>query len=102
MLLQVVTPRVIVIPSACPFALAGAFGSVGLESLLALLLETVRMKMLSLPAALHLVTSSPAQILGLQRGRLAVGMPADLVQFDRKHVGHSIARPCNQNPRTQL
>lgn len=57
-------------------------GAVGVETLLPLLLELVHGKRLSLIAALAVVTSRPAAILDLPRGRLAKGSPADLVVID--------------------
>ncbi|MBL8807354.1 MAG: dihydroorotase [Rhodospirillales bacterium] len=59
-----------------------AFGTVGLETLLPVLLELVHNASLSLPAALALVTSRPAALLGLKEGRLAKGAAADFVVFD--------------------
>ena len=45
-------------------------------------------KALSLEQAVHQLTQRPADIFGLtDRGRLAVGMPADVVVFDPKTVG---------------
>ncbi|HTI85349.1 MAG TPA: dihydroorotase [Alphaproteobacteria bacterium] len=64
-----------------PFIQAEA-GAVGLETLLPLTLELVHTKRLGLKAALALVTSRPAAILDLPRGRLAKGAPADLTVID--------------------
>lgn len=65
-----------------PFAQA-AFGSVGFETLLPLVLDLVHKGHLSLLGALDMVTRRPADILGLKgAGRLAKGGPADLVLFD--------------------
>lgn len=64
-----------------PFVQAES-GAVGVETLLPLLLELVHGKRLGLKAALALVTSRPAAILDLPRGRLAKGAPADLVVID--------------------
>jgi dihydroorotase len=64
-----------------PFAQAEA-GGAGLETLLAVTLGLVHGGQLSLPAALALLTSRPAALLGLSAGRLAPGAPADLVLFD--------------------
>ena len=63
-----------------PFALAD-FGGVGLETLLPVTLELVHNGHLSLLQALRLVTSAPADVLGLKAGRLKVGAAADLVVF---------------------
>ncbi|MEM8785294.1 MAG: dihydroorotase [Pseudomonadota bacterium] len=59
-----------------------AFGAVGLESLLPVLLELVHGNALPLTTALRAVTSTPADLLGLHAGRLATGRPADLVLID--------------------
>ncbi|MBN43335.1 MAG: dihydroorotase [Alphaproteobacteria bacterium] len=58
------------------------FGAAGLESLLALTLELVHNKHLSLSAALAKVTARPAELLNLPLGRLKVGGSADIVIFD--------------------
>lgn len=58
------------------------FGGVGLETLLAVTLELVHNGHLTLLQALKLVTSAPADVLGLKAGRLKVGAAADLVLFD--------------------
>lgn len=59
-----------------------AFGTVGLETLLPVVLELVHNRQLALPAALALVTTRPAALLGLKEGRLVKGVPADFVVFD--------------------
>lgn len=64
-----------------PFAQASAGGS-GLATLLGITLARVHAGDLTLPAALALLTSRPAALLGLAAGRLAPGAPADLVLFD--------------------
>ncbi|MBI4969218.1 MAG: dihydroorotase [Rhodospirillales bacterium] len=64
-----------------PFAQA-AFGGVGLETLLAVALELHHNGALPLLQVLGLLTHKPADILGLQAGRLKKGAPADLVLFD--------------------
>jgi len=64
-----------------PFSLA-AFGGVGLETLLPITLELYHNKQLGLLDALKLLTSAPADLLGLQAGRLQKGVPADLVLFN--------------------
>jgi dihydroorotase len=63
-----------------PFAIA-EFGGVGLETLLPVTLELVHNGYLTLLDALRLVTSAPADILGLPAGRLKVQNAADLVLF---------------------
>lgn len=57
-------------------------GAVGVETLLPLMLELVHGKQLTLSAALALVTSRPATILDLPRGKLAKGAAADLAVID--------------------
>jgi len=64
-----------------PFS-AAADGIAGLETLFSLSLDLVHAGRLSLPDALDRLTTGPADILGLRAGRLAAGMPADLVVFD--------------------
>jgi dihydroorotase len=64
-----------------PFAQAEP-GGVGLETLLAVTLELYHNGYLSLLSTLSLVTSRPADLLGLNAGRLKPGNPADLVLFD--------------------
>jgi dihydroorotase len=64
-----------------PFSQA-AFGGVGLETLLPVSLELYHNKRLSLIEVLRRLTCAPADLLGLEAGRLAVGAPADLVLFD--------------------
>jgi dihydroorotase len=63
-----------------PFAQAEA-GGAGLATLLGITLARVHGGDLSLLAALALLTSRPAALLGLPSGRLAAGAPADLVLF---------------------
>ncbi|MFN3076523.1 MAG: dihydroorotase [Alphaproteobacteria bacterium] len=64
-----------------PFAQA-AFGGIGLETLLPVTLELYHTGHLTLLQALRLVTSAPADLLGLTAaGRLQRGGPADLVLF---------------------
>ncbi len=64
-----------------PFVQA-AFGIVGLETMLPLVLEMVHNGHMSLTRALATVTSAPADLLGLEAGRLEKDAPADLVLFD--------------------
>jgi dihydroorotase len=64
-----------------PFAQA-AFGGVGLETLLAVSLELYHNRHLELAELLRLLTSAPADLLGLDAGRLTKGGAADLVVFD--------------------
>jgi dihydroorotase len=64
-----------------PFAQA-AFGGVGLETLLAVSLELYHNGRLPLLEVLRLLTSKPAERLGLAAGCLARGAPADVIVFD--------------------
>lgn len=59
-----------------------AFGTVGLETMLPVVLELVHNRQIPLPAAMALVTTKPAELLGLKEGRLAKGVAADFVVFD--------------------
>lgn len=64
-----------------PFAHA-ANGIVGLETLLPLALELDHNRHMGLLDVLKAMTVRPAELLGLDGGRLAKGAPADLVLFD--------------------
>jgi dihydroorotase len=64
-----------------PFAQA-AFGGVGLETLLSVSLELYHNKHMSLADCLKALTSNPADICGLNAGRLEKGAAADLCIFD--------------------
>jgi dihydroorotase len=64
-----------------PFAQA-AFGAVGLETLLPVVLGLYHDGRASLSLVLKTLTSAPAKILGLNAGTLAKGAPADLVLID--------------------
>ncbi|MEP0070752.1 dihydroorotase [Pyruvatibacter sp.] len=64
-----------------PFAEA-AYGAVGLETLLPVLLERVHNDEISLTDALATITSKPAEILGLPSGHLKSGAAADMVLID--------------------
>jgi dihydroorotase len=66
-----------------PFAEAEP-GISGLETLLPLTLRLVEDKLLSLSEALTLLTSQPADILGVDAGHLGVGATADVCVFDPK------------------
>ena len=57
-------------------------GTTGLELLLPLTLKWADEAGVSLPAALARITTGPAAVLGLDAGRLAPGIPADLCIFD--------------------
>jgi dihydroorotase len=64
-----------------PFAQA-EFGAVGLETLLPVSLQLVHDGALGLLELLARLSVRPAQLLGLDAGRLRKGAPADLVLFD--------------------
>ncbi|MBF0425499.1 MAG: dihydroorotase [Magnetococcales bacterium] len=64
-----------------PFCQA-ANGVVGLETLLPITLELVAEGVVNLNAALAAITCNPAQLLGIDRGTLLPGRPADVVLFD--------------------
>jgi len=64
-----------------PFAEA-ADGTVGLETLLPASLQLVHEDQASLMSVLKALTSRPAEILGMDTGRLKVGAPADLAIVD--------------------
>jgi dihydroorotase len=64
-----------------PFSSA-SYGIVGLETLFPLSLELYHNRHLGLIEVLRHLTVNPARILGLAVGRLAPGLPADLVVFD--------------------
>jgi dihydroorotase len=64
-----------------PFAEASD-GAVGLETLLAAALRLVHSGDVPIITLLRAMTSRPAEILGLESGRLAVGAPADIIIVD--------------------
>ncbi|HEY4200095.1 MAG TPA: dihydroorotase [Devosiaceae bacterium] len=64
-----------------PFAEASD-GAIGLETLLAVALRLVHNGEVDLLTVLRAMTSRPAEILGLETGRLAPGAPADLILLD--------------------
>ena len=64
-----------------PFAEASD-GAIGLETLLAAALRLVHSGDVPLLTVLRALTSRPAEILGLESGRLTIGAPADLILFD--------------------
>ncbi len=59
-------------------------GISGLETLLPLTLRLVDEKLLTLPEAIALLTSRPAEILGVETGTLGIGATADVCIFDPK------------------
>ena len=68
-----------------PFALASP-GGAGLATLLGVTLAQVHGNGLPLLRALDLLTARPARVLGIEAGRLAKGMPADLCLFDLERI----------------
>ena len=59
------------------------FGVIGLETALAIMLETlVHTGRIGLARLVELFTAGPARVLGLNRGRLSAGAPADVTIFD--------------------
>jgi dihydroorotase len=64
-----------------PFEEAAA-GAVALETLLPAALRLYHAELLDLPTLFRAMALNPATRLGLDRGRLAEGAPADLVLFD--------------------
>ena len=64
-----------------PFSESAA-GICGLETLLSLVLKLVDETALSMTDAVARVTTHPAQILGVEVGRLLPGAPADICVFD--------------------
>ena len=58
------------------------FGILGLETELALSLELVRKKVLTLPVLIEKFTTKPAALLRLQKGTLTVGADADVTIID--------------------
>jgi len=59
-----------------------AFGAIGLETLLPVALGLYQSGHADLLKVLAAMTAAPARILGLDGGRLAKGIPADIVIFD--------------------
>ncbi len=59
-----------------------ASGAVALETLLPAALRLYHSERLDLPTLFRAMALNPAKRLGLESGRLALGAPADLVQFD--------------------
>lgn len=64
-----------------PFPQA-AFGGSGLETLLAVSLDLYHNGDLSLLQVLHRLTAAPADLLGLEAGKIAKGQKADLMVFN--------------------
>jgi len=68
-----------------PFALASP-GGAGLATLLGVTLAQVHGNGLPLLRALDLLTAQPARVLGIDAGRLAKGVAADLCLFDLERI----------------
>jgi dihydroorotase len=68
-----------------PFAQASA-GGVGLVTLLAVTLAHVHNGELTLNAAIALLTSRPAALMGIDAGRIAKGAPGDLCLFHPERI----------------
>ena len=64
-----------------PFAQA-ATGSIGVETLLPLVLELYHNKSIKLQKLIELITVNPAKILKINKGTLKVGCDADICLFD--------------------
>ena len=63
------------------------FGIIGLETALGLTLDRlVHTGKISLMRMLELFTTGPDRVLNLNRGRLAIGSPADITIFDTQRV----------------
>ena len=58
------------------------FGILGLETELALSMELVHKKLLTLPALVEKFTTNPAKLLRIEKGRLSVGADADVTIID--------------------
>ena len=65
---------------------AAANGIVGLETSLGLVLELVEKKEIDLVTAIERMTCGPARVMGLNKGSLKVGAPADvaIIDLDKK------------------
>jgi len=63
------------------------FGMLGLDTELALFLEILlhQRKAVTLPRIISMLTENPAKLLGLDRGTLAPGVPADITILDPDH-----------------
>jgi dihydroorotase len=77
------------------------FGVIGLETAIGLALERlVHAGKISVARMVELFTSGPARILNMERGRLAVGAPADVTVFDTERgwtydVNRSVSKSRN-------
>ncbi len=62
-----------------------AFGVIGLETSLGLMLGLVREGVIDLARMVQLMSTNPARVLGVEGGRLIQGAPADLSVLNLKH-----------------
>lgn len=58
------------------------FGAAGLETLVSAMITLVQSGKLTLLNAIRALTLAPADIIGVEQGRLAAGAPADLILID--------------------
>ncbi|MEM6902697.1 MAG: dihydroorotase, partial [Pseudomonadota bacterium] len=68
-----------------PFAQA-AIGVIGVETMLPIALELFHKERIDLMALIAAITHRPADLLGLEAGRLSVGAPADFILIDHKRA----------------
>src|SRR5258708_5609559 len=75
------------------------FGIIGLETALGVALEQlVHSGKIGLVRLVELFTAGPARILGLSRGTLAVGAPADLTIFSTDRVWtYDVNKSCSKS-----
>ncbi|MFQ5909427.1 MAG: dihydroorotase family protein [Thermoplasmata archaeon] len=59
-------------------------GMPGVETMIPLLLERVRLRSLSLERFVNVVSERPAELLSLEKGRIEVGYDADMIVVDLK------------------
>ena len=77
------------------------FGIIGLETELALSLELVRKKILSLRALVEKFTVNPARLLRLKEGTLSVGANADITVIDpEREWTYDVARSASKSRNT--
>ncbi len=60
-------------------------GAIGVETMLAAGLRLVEAGQVSLSRLLHAMSTRPAELLGLEAGRLKTGHPADILVLDPEH-----------------
>jgi dihydroorotase len=76
-----IAPPHLTVDDAATFAHA-ANGIVGLETSLGLALDLVHRRVINAPRMITMMSAAPARLLRLNRGRLAVGDPADITVID--------------------